>query len=160
MMLSGIPIRAANGPATQRGLGLIEILIALLIMGIGVLGLASTQGVALQMNTQSQARSQAVLLAEDLFDRIRANPGNLADYALANGVAVGGDNGACDTSFAPNSGNVAQDDLDAWENSLSCLLPGAQRQVVINNQVVTITIDWVQDEDDFAMDPVVIRAEV
>ena len=145
---------------SQSGLGLIEILVALLIMAVGVLGVASTQVVSLQMNTQSQARSQAVLLAEDLFDRIRANSINLGAYALAEGTADGGDNGACDTSLAPASGNGAQDDLQSWENSLACLLPGARREVDINGDVVTITIDWAQEEDDFDMDPVVIRAEV
>lgn len=144
----------------QAGLGLIEVLVALLILAIGVLGIASTQIVSLKVNTQSQARSQAVLLAEDLFDRIRANPGNIAGYALADAVANGGDDGDCDTSFSPNSGNLTQDDIDSWENSLACLLPQAEREVVINGNVVTITIDWDQEDDEFAMDPVVIRAEV
>lgn len=144
----------------QKGLGMIEVLVALLILAIGVLGIASTQIVSLQVNTQSQARSQAVLLAEDLFDRIRANPGNIAGYALADGLANGADNGECDTTFAPSSGNLTQDDIDSWENSLTCLLPGAEREVLINGNVVTITIDWDQNDDDFAMDPVVIRAEV
>ena len=73
----------------QAGIGLIEILVTVLILGIGILGVASTQVVSLQMNTQSQSRSQAVLLAEDLLDRIRANPDNIAGYALAQGDAQG-----------------------------------------------------------------------
>lgn len=144
----------------QAGLGLIEVLVALLILAIGVLGIASTQIVSLRVNTQSQARSQAVLLANDFFERVRANPENIAAYGLADGIANGANNGECDTSFSPNSGNLTQDDIDSWENSLACLLPQAERSVLINDNVITITIDWDQDDDDFAMDPVVIRAEV
>ncbi|MBX2881978.1 MAG: type IV pilus modification protein PilV [Granulosicoccus sp.] len=144
--------------ATQTGVGLIEILIAVLVLGIGILGVASTQVVSLQMSSQSQSRSQAVLMAEDLLDRIRANPANPAGYALAEGDAVGADNGACDTSFVPANGNVTADDIDSWENNLACLLPEAERTVAVNGNVVTITIDW--DQDDAAMTPVVVRTQI
>ena len=102
----------------QSGVGLIEIMVAVLVLGIGILGIASTQIISLQMNTQSQNRSQAVLLAEDLLDRIRA----------------------------------------AWENNLACLLPAAERTVAVNGDTVTVTIDW--DQDDAAMNPVVVRTQI
>lgn len=142
----------------QSGIGLIEILIAVLILGIGILGVASTQVVSMQMNSQSQNRSQAVLLAEDLFDRIRANSNNPAAYALAQDNAQGADNGRCDTSFVPANGSVTADDIASWENSLACLLPEAQRTVAVNGNVVTITIDW--DQNDANANPVVVRTEI
>jgi len=143
---------------SQRGLGLIEILITVLILGIGILGVASTQVVSLQMNTQSQSRSQAVLLAEDLFDRIRANPDTPNDYALAQGDAQGANNGGCATSFVPANATVAANDIAAWENSLACLLPEATRAVTVNGNVVTVTIDW--DQNDANMNPVVVRTQI
>ncbi|MDX1558558.1 MAG: type IV pilus modification protein PilV [Marinobacter sp.] len=148
----------------QSGLGLIEILITVLVLGIGILGVASTQVVSLQMNSQSQSRSQAVLLAEDLLDRIRANSENFAAYALAQGAAQGADGGDCDTSFVPANASVAANDIAAWENSLACLLPDAQRTVtasmngVTNLIGVTVTIDW--DQNDQAMNPVVLSTEI
>jgi len=142
----------------QRGLGLIEVLVTVLVLGIGILGVASTQVVSLQMNSQSQSRSQAVLLAEDLLDRIRANSDNPGDYALAEGEAQGADNGACDTSFVPANGTVAANDIAAWENNLACLLPAAERTVAVNNNTVTVTIDW--DQNDPAMNPVVVRTQI
>ncbi|WP_286221890.1 type IV pilus modification protein PilV [Marinobacter apostichopi] len=145
-------------PASQTGIGLIEILIAVLVLGIGILGVASTQVVSMQMNSQSQNRSQAVLLAEDLFDRIRANPANPAGYALAAGAAQGGNNGDCATGFVPGNGNVTDDDIASWQNSLTCLLPAAQRTVAVNGNVVTITIDW--DQNDANATPVVVRTQI
>lgn len=142
----------------QSGLGLIEILVAVLVLGIGILGVASTQVVSLQMSSQSQNRSQAVLLAEDILDRIRANSDNPGAYALAQGDAQGADNGACDTSFVPANATVAANDLAAWENSLACLLPDAERTVAVNGNTVTVTIDW--DQNDQAMNPVVVRTQI
>ncbi|MBL3558249.1 MULTISPECIES: type IV pilus modification protein PilV [Marinobacter] len=151
------------GLEQQSGLGLIEILITVLVLGIGILGVASTQVVSLQMNAQSQSRSQAVLLAEDILDRIRANSDNFDDYALAQGNAQGADGGECDTSFAPANATVAANDIAAWENSLACLLPEAQRTVAVsmnvNNLIIaTVTIDW--DQNDQSMNPVVLRTEI
>ncbi|PFG51775.1 type IV pilus assembly protein PilV [Marinobacter sp. LV10R520-4] len=142
----------------QSGLGLIEILVAVLVLGIGILGVASTQVVSLQMTSQSQSRSQAVLLAEDMLDRVRANSRNPADYALAAGVAVGADNGACDTSFVPANATVAGNDIEAWENNLACLLPAAQRAIEVAGNTVTITIDW--NQKDQAMNSIVVRTEI
>ncbi|MDF0751171.1 type IV pilus modification protein PilV [Marinobacter sp. 71-i] len=144
----------------QSGLGLIEILITVLVLGIGILGVASTQVVSLQMNSQSQSRSQAVLLAEDLLDRIRANSDNPDAYALGQGDAQGADGGDCDTSFVPANATVAANDIAAWENSLACLLPEAQRTVAVDivTNVVTVTIDW--DQNDQAMNPVVVRTQI
>ncbi|MCS5563413.1 type IV pilus modification protein PilV [Marinobacter sp.] len=152
------PVRSM-GPLTQQaGIGLIEILVAVLVLGIGILGVASTQVVSMQMNSQSQNRSQAVMLAEDLLDRIRANPTNPGAYALAQGDAQGADNGACDTSFVAGNGNVTADDLQSWENNLACLLPDAERTVAVNGDVVTVTIDW--DQNDANANPVVVRTQI
>jgi len=144
--------------ATQSGLGLIEILVTVLVLAIGILGVASTQVVSLQMSSQSQSRSQAVLLAEDILDRIRANPDNPAAYALAAGNAQGAEDGSCDTSFEPTNASVTANDIASWENSLSCLLPAAQRTVAVNGNTVTVTIDW--DQNDQAMDPVEVRTQI
>ena len=144
--------------SSQAGLGLIEILVTVLVLGIGILGVASTQVVSLQMNSQSQNRSQAVLLAEDILDRIRANPDNPTAYALATGDAQGADDGACDTSFVPANATVTANDIAAWENNLACLLPAAERTGAINGNTVTVTIDW--DQDDQNMNPVVVRTQI
>lgn len=166
-MIPAITIKRRTRPILmkkQSGLGLIEILITVLILGIGILGVASTQVVSLQMNSQSQSRSQAVLLAEDLLDRIRANSENFNAYALTQGNAQGADGGDCDTSFVPANATVAANDIAAWENSLACLLPEAQRTVTASMNAatnlisVTVTIDW--DQNDQAMNPVVLSTEI
>jgi len=57
----------------QRGFSMIELLVAVLVMGIGVLGITGLQMVSLQNNRGALVRAQAVMLAYDMMDRIRAN---------------------------------------------------------------------------------------
>ena len=56
-----------------RGFSLIEVLIALLVLSVGLLGLAFLQAAGLRFNNDSYMRSQATILAYDLVDRMRAN---------------------------------------------------------------------------------------
>jgi len=129
--LSGLP------GSQQKGFGLIEILIALLILAIGLLGMAALQTTSLQQTTGSQARTQAILLAEDMVERIRANRPNRIDYVLTDPVAV-----ACDTGFAITNGGAAADDLNEWRNALGCLLPGGNGEIAVNGDVLTVDITW------------------
>ena len=57
-----------------RGVSMIELLVAVLVMGIGVLGITALQMVSLQNNRAALYRAEAVQLAYDMMDRIRANP--------------------------------------------------------------------------------------
>ena len=56
-----------------NGVSLIEALVALLVVSIGVLGFAGLQGQGLRTTNDAFLRSQAIAIAEDLADRIRAN---------------------------------------------------------------------------------------
>lgn len=58
----------------QKGITLIEVLITLLVTTVGLLGLAALQLNALQATADSNQRSQAVWLMQDLIERMRANP--------------------------------------------------------------------------------------
>lgn len=69
---------------TQQGASLIEVLIALLIFTVGLLGLAALQLNSLQSTADSSQRSQSTWLMQDLVERMRANPaGTAAQYSVA-----------------------------------------------------------------------------
>ena len=59
----------------QRGMSLLEVLIAVLIMAIGILGIASLQAMALKNNQGSMERTQAVIQTYSIMDAMRANRG-------------------------------------------------------------------------------------
>jgi type IV pilus assembly protein PilV len=71
------------------GFSLIELLVAVLVMGIGVLGVTALQLVSLQNNRQALVRAEAVQLAYDMMDRIRANPEGVPAGAAYGGLGIG-----------------------------------------------------------------------
>ena len=70
----------------QRGFSMIELLVAVLIMGIGVLGISALQMVSLQNNRGALQRSEAINLAYDMMDRIRANPAGAPPTSAYDGL--------------------------------------------------------------------------
>ncbi|VXC94151.1 type IV pilus modification protein PilV [Pseudomonas sp. 9Ag] len=124
--------------ARQRGATLIEVLVAMLILSVGLLGLAGMQMTALKSNQSAYYRSQATVLAYDIIDRMRAN----RTEALNGVYDIALQNQACDPDIAP-SGTLAKKDVAEWLNSLSCLLSGdAKGSVVRNDRVFTVSIEW------------------
>jgi len=65
----------------QRGVSLIESMIALLVISIGLLGIAALQITAMKQNTSALNHSQAVWIGYNIADRIRANFGEFDQYA-------------------------------------------------------------------------------
>lgn len=121
----------------QKGFGLVEVLVSLLILAVGLLGLGSLQSTGLTMTSEARNRSQAVFLAEDLFERARANRSNLSAY---NTDAA--DDPECETDFAISNAGVAADDLAEWRNALACLLPNGNGSVDVNGNQVTVQVTW------------------
>jgi len=65
----------------QKGIGMVEILVALLITAVGLIGITGMQAVSLKNNLSALNRSNALFLAGTMMDRIRTNPN--ADYETA-----------------------------------------------------------------------------
>lgn len=131
---SGAGVRPTVRHARQRGATLIEVLIAVLILSIGLLGLASLQVNSLRFNHSAYLRSQATILAYDITDRMRAN----RDAALAGtyDIIIGD---------APPAGvTVAETDLQEWRALLAAQLPGGTGGVdtVPATDIATVTIQW------------------
>ena len=113
------------------GFTLMEVLLVLLILSFGLLGLAALQNLALKDNYNALLRSRAVQYGEDILDRIRANRGNLVNYAVVLGAAV------------PATGGIAQTDLQAWRAGLAQSLPGGDGSIAVDaNGVVTVVVQW------------------
>jgi type IV pilus assembly protein PilV len=99
----------------MRGFSMIELLVAVLVMGIGVLGITGLQMVSLQNNRGALVRAEAVQLAYDIMDRICANPGT--NYG---GLALGAAPPAATDCFANacTEAQMATFDQAAWKCSL------------------------------------------
>ncbi|ROM76814.1 type IV pilus modification protein PilV [Pseudomonas brassicacearum] len=112
----------------QAGMTLIEVLVAVLILGVGMLGAAMIQLNALKYTDSSRMTSQASFIAYDMLDRIRANSG--ADYTIT----------------PPNSPNLnVARDQDLYDFKTNIIAFGgatATGTVALNQRVYTITISW------------------
>ncbi len=117
---------------------MIEVLVALVVLSIGILGLATLQTASLNFNNAASQRSQATVLAYDMADKMRAN--RPAALAGAYDIAFQDPAPAC---AAPNlAGTVAAQDISMWRMSLACRLPQATGSIVRAGNQVTLTVQW------------------
>lgn len=91
----------------QRGVSLIEVLIALVVFAIGVGGMAGLQLRSLSMSIDSTQRSVVLAKSQELADRIRSNSGSIADYATGTAFNNTGGN-YCNTLPANNCADSNQ----------------------------------------------------
>lgn len=113
---------------TQRGVGLLEVLIALLIFAIGALGYAGLQLRSLANATDANYRAYAAMLAQDTVERIRANPSQSAYYGtLTNwsGTPQASDWQRCVTSDC-TSAQAAEADILQLRWTARTTIPGGE----------------------------------
>ena len=130
----------------HTGFSLVELLVALVVASIGLLGVASLSLQATRYNLDAKLRNQATVLASDMADRIRANPA----VAITNYPAAGaGTNNNCDTVTTPCSAaqRAAQ---DVWEwNAEVAQLPGGSGTIAAAAPDLTVTVQWSEIVGDF-----------
>lgn len=124
-----------NPPQRQHGATLIEVLIAVVVLSIGLLGLAGLQVTSVQSNHSAYQRSQATLLAYDLADRMRAN----RTEALTNAYEV---DFPTSSSSHTVSGTQAAKDKAEWLNNLARTLPEGTGKVEKDGTLVIIHVRW------------------
>jgi len=125
----------------ERGFSLVEVLIALIIMSVGMLGIASLYVQSMQAGRTSLFRHNAVTLAGDVADRIRANPIAVGAYELA-----GADFSCTDGTTTCSNVQMAAQDIFLWDQQAQDTLPNGTVTIVIdqisNPPVYTITVNW------------------
>jgi len=120
----------------NKGLTLVEILITVLILSIGLLGLAGLQVNSMKNNHSSYLRTQATIMAYDIIDRMRANPNAVTD-TIKSYIATNNTPGvvtACTTdadTCTPT--NMAHTDINQWRTELAAQLPGGLGAVCLDS---------------------------
>ncbi len=132
-----IPYTTRSKPHQAAGFTLLEVLIAVVVLSIGLLGLAGLQTTGLRNNQDAYARTQAATLANDMADRIRAN---MAGYNAGNYDNTAAYTATCNTSGCTPQ-QMAQHDTSLWNTGLAAL-PSGQGTVASNAGLVTVTVMW------------------
>ncbi len=121
------------GGAGQRGVGLLEVLIAVLVMAVGMLGIAALQAVALRNSQSSFERSNAVVQSYAILDAMRANAAAARIGQYDRGMI-------CEL---PDEGDLVETDLRNWITSLhQSLGDDACGQTDCDSVSCTVTVQW------------------
>ncbi len=125
----------------QSGFSLLEVLVSVVILAIGLLGIAALQAKTIQYNHSAQLRSIAIEQVSSMIDRMRAN------YA---GVEAGLYNNASGIPKAPNcvsctNAEIATRDINQWNTENALLLPLGQGTISSNGSNYIITLRWDND---------------
>ncbi|VAX07176.1 hypothetical protein MNBD_GAMMA26-1448 [hydrothermal vent metagenome] len=128
---------------TNAGFTLIEVLVTLVILGVGLLGMAGMQMTGLQSNQGAYLRSQANFIATDVADRLRANSSELDEYdgfTVDIEAVVLPTSQDCETAMVScNLDEVADYDMFRWNAMVSDLLPPVIDVDGDNELVINIT---------------------
>ncbi len=149
---------------------MVELLVSVVIMSVGVLGMAGLQIISIQQNRSALLQGDATLRANDILDRIRANPdsayaADLTDAPAATTNCIGS---AC------NEAEMAAFDIVQWKCSIKSVdaagdtypvcasfgiagtMPGppcvaagdvcAGGSVALNGEIYEVTVQWVDQE--------------
>jgi type IV pilus assembly protein PilV len=149
-----------NGKHWQKGFSLIEVLVAVLIVAVGILGVAGLQVVSLQQNRSALLRAEALQIGNDILDRMRANP--LTDYAPVELNDVPSTATNCVTDNC-NRAEMAEYDISQWKCSINsndsdgnpysiCAsygiagsLPDGAASISKSNSVHEVIVEWADD---------------
>jgi len=140
----------------ERGFTLIEVLIALVVLAIGMLGIAAVYLEGLRASRSALLRTQAVVLAADMSDRIRANRYVISGAQLYDPAATAASaNNNCDNTTDSASvctpSQMFANDLARWQAAIQARLPGGSGtvafQLVNTIPTYTITVTWAEQGD-------------
>ncbi len=123
-----------------RGTSLMEVLVTVVVLAVGLLGLAGLQAAGQRNAHQAYLRSQAVVLAYDILDRMRANPAGVQAGAYDAIQGPVSDPGCIQAGCSPTL--LAQHDAYQWQQAIAGALPAGQGTVSRNGNRFRVTVAW------------------
>lgn len=140
--------------SSQKGITLIEALVALVITAVGILGVVGVQLRSLADTQTGIRRAQAVRLVEDLSERLKVNPNALAvlDLYKKDWGKPAANPTACDTGCASDA--LAKQDLATWYSQVQAALPLADAATFVvadesgsaTRRQLGVMISWRENE--------------
>jgi type IV pilus assembly protein PilV len=141
-----------KSPVTRPdGFTLVEVLVALLVLSVGLLGLAALQTTGLRFTHQSEQRTQAIIQAYDILDRIRANPvaRGTGAYDVVSLGYIAGSYASCLAPGTPcTPAQMATYDISEWNKANARLLSQGLGSIsaVAATGIRTVTIEWMEQD--------------
>ncbi len=147
MDITEMPARFSTRIAGVGGFSLVEVLVALVVLAVGMLGVASLFATSMHAGSGAIARMQAVSLAGDIADRIRANRRAGATYqgAGANNRCIGVGSASCTPV------QMAANDIFVWKQQLAQAFPGGTATGTVTfvagtPDTYTVAVSWTEKD--------------
>ncbi len=115
-----------------KGFSLLEVMITLVIIAVGMLGVAGMSLKASFLNIENAQKNEALYLANDIVNRMRANSDNAADYAATT-----------DDSFAGD--DIKNKDMSSWKTSIGERLVAGTGCIYEEDGKVLVAVAWQSD---------------
>lgn len=113
---------------SSRGFTLLEVLVAMVVLSIGLLGLAALQAFSMKANQSANFRTQATALSNMIVERMRAHGGGAMNTAIA--------------YYGSGSGSRAVNDLAEWQAQIAAQLPGGSGSLEFAGGDIKVHITW------------------
>lgn len=156
-----MPTNLKSPQSLQSGFTLLEILVAIVVLSIGLLGLAGLQAVSLNNNQVAYYRAIASQQANDMADRMRANAAGITAGNYDSLTATLPVNPGCiatGTTGCTALANVAVTDHFQWLTNTAALLPSGAGTIrcvqgpaatcatntATSNRLFDITVTWIE----------------
>ena len=123
---------------------MIEVLVALLVLALGLLGFAMMQTMSVRFTQSASYRTQAVNLAYDLLDQMRANRFQAAWYGGLNGASFDAGDVSASGCSRPVNGVTVQQSINRWQCQVVAAL-GENASAQVNyapGGVVSVVVQW------------------
>lgn len=145
MMFAGEALRPNVRPSKTQAVGgfsLLEVLITIVVVAIGLLGVAGLQVSSIKLSRVADARSQGVVYAADILDRMRSNL--TVSAGAINGMNISSSISAYATDYtspATSSSTQAERDLRDWKAQLARLPGGGEGKIEITDAASSACVD-------------------
>ena len=113
---------------SSYGFTLLEVLVAIVVLSIGLLGLAGLQAFSMKANQSANFRTQATALANMIVERMRAHGGGALNTAVA--------------YYGGGSGDRAVKDLAEWQDLIGGQLPDGKGKLEFGGGDIVVRITW------------------
>ena len=143
-----------------QGFTLLESMIALFILTVGILGVASLQVQGIRASQTALQRTIVVMKTQEIIERMRANSTwdvdkrpTLENIAVLQAYAAAPQGGGCNSGTTVCDGlTLAAHDLSVWRGELAAILPSLDSTTILvaiagEPMTVTITTEWSDRED-------------